>query len=271
MDANPFKAAEPPMPRLKELGEDLLDVSAARRLVTLTLPFAAMGCYALFAWLDLWPLAIASIGGLCFITYGSTSHDLVHRTLRLPHCLNDFLLTLIELLSLRSGTAYRLSHLHHHKHLLAADDIEGSAAHGSLLAAIAAGPTMQIRLWLWAWNKYPRMRSRLLFEAAGIFALILAAVLVYPLSFAPLVYVLLVIAGSWVFPLVTVYLPHDGHASTPLGKTRLFRGWIYRVIAFDHLYHFEHHLYPGVPHHRWPTLAVRLDRFLEPCRTRLHN
>jgi beta-carotene hydroxylase len=263
-------ADAPRLPGLKELGEDLLGVSRARRLITLALPFAAMGCYAFFAWMKLWPLAILSVAALCFITYGSTSHDLVHRTLRMPHRVNDHLLTLIELLSLRSGTAYRLSHLHHHKHLLAADDLEGSAAHGSWLSALAAGPTMQVRLWRWAWTRYPQARPRLLSEAFGIAALILGAVALHPQSAAPLAYAALVIAGSWLFPFATVYLPHDAHAATALGKTRLFRGWIFRVIALDHLYHFEHHLYPAVPHHHWRVLANRLDSYLGRAgRTRL--
>jgi beta-carotene hydroxylase len=31
------------------------------------------------------------------------------------------------------------------------------------------------------------------------------------------------------------------------------------VIFRQHLYHLEHHLYPAVPHQRWPQLATRLD------------
>lgn len=69
---------------------------------------------------------------LSFVTYGSTLHDLVHRSLHLPHRWNDFLLSVIELLSLRSGTAYRLSHLNHHQHLLDANDIEGLPSTDSL-------------------------------------------------------------------------------------------------------------------------------------------
>ncbi len=58
-----------------------------------------MGAYLLFAILGWWPVAVVSMMGLSFVTYGSTSHDLVHRTLRLPPRLNDTLLCLIELLS----------------------------------------------------------------------------------------------------------------------------------------------------------------------------
>jgi beta-carotene hydroxylase len=251
------------LPTLRELGEDLLRVSPLRRLTTLVLPFVAMGCYALFAWFRWWPLAVLSVMALSFVTYGSSSHDLVHRTLHLPHRLNDFVLSLIEVLSLRSGTAYRLSHLHHHHNLLASDDIEGSVAHGSLIGAIAHGPTMQIRLWLWAWARHEVARPALLLEAVCILALITAAAVALPSSAGPMVYVALVIGGSWLFPLITVYIPHDVHAKTPLTQTRIFRGWFVRLIAFDHLYHLEHHLYPAVPHHHWKTLADRLDPHFE--------
>jgi beta-carotene hydroxylase len=251
------------LPILQELGDDLLRVTWLRRFVTLAVPFVAMALYFLFAWLRVWPLAVLSVMVLSFITYGSTSHDLVHHTLRLPRRLNDFLLSLIELLSLRSGTAYRLSHLYHHHHLLSTDDIEGSVAHGSLWRAIASGPTMQLRLWLWAWAKYREHRRALLLECLGIVMLMLAAVATLRWTPAPLVYVALVVAGSWVFPLATVYIPHDASGHTPLTRTRLFRGMLARAFAFDHLYHLEHHLYPAVPHHNWKPLADRLDPHFE--------
>jgi beta-carotene hydroxylase len=47
-----------------------------------------------------------------------------------------------------------------------------------------------------------------------------------------------------------------------LQQTRVFRGKVASLIAFEHLYHLEHHLYPSVPHQNWPTLARRLDPYL---------
>ena len=250
------------LPALGELGNDLLQVTSWRRFITLATPFVAMGLYALFAWLAYWPLAIAAVMMLSFVTYGSTSHDLVHRTLHMSHRWNDFLLSLIELLSLRSGTAYRLSHLNHHQHLLEQDDIEGATAHGSLIGAISSGILLQPRLWLWAWRKHPMGRKRLAIEAVGVMSLALTSVILLRWTPAPLVYVGLVIGGSWLFPLVTVYIPHDAIGKDTLIHTRLFRGWLVRFIAFEHLYHLEHHLYPAVPHHHWKRLADRLDPHL---------
>jgi beta-carotene hydroxylase len=259
------------LPSLCDLGDDLLGVTPLRRLITLSAPFLWMAGYFVFAAWHWWPLAVGSVMGLTFISYGSTSHDLVHRTLHLPARLNNLLLSVIELLSLRSGTAYRLSHLHHHRRLLGPDDIEGAAAHGSLLRAIASGPGLQLQLWLWAWRKNPGERTALLWEALSIGALAIGAVGALRYSPAPLIYAGLVVAGSWTFPLITVYLPHDAHAATPLDRTRMFRGWFVRLVAFDHLYHLEHHLYPSVPHHHWKVLADRLDPYFERAGVRVYG
>ena len=74
-------------------------------------------------------------------------------------------------------------------------------------------------------------------------------------------YAILAIGGSWFFPLITVTIPHDSKGDSELTKTWFFRSLLSRWIAFDHLYHLEHHLYPAVPHQHWRKLAVRLDPY----------
>jgi beta-carotene hydroxylase len=71
------------------------------------------------------------------------------------------------------------------------------------------------------------------------------------------------VLGSWVIPLIAAYLPHNAAGRTTLWQTRLFRGRVASVVAMEHLYHLEHHLYPGVPHHNWPKLARRLDPYFQ--------
>jgi beta-carotene hydroxylase len=105
----------------------------------------------------------------------------------------------------------------------------------------------------------------------AIAVLAIGAIAALRFSAVPLVYALLVVAGSWTFPLITVYIPHDAHGESSLARTRMFRGWLPRLIAFDHLYHLEHHLYPSVPHHHWKTLADRLDPYLERAGVRAHG
>ena len=93
--------------------------------------------------------------------------------------------------------------------------------------------------------------------------LIAGSVALLPLTPVLAVYVGLMIAGSWVIPVVTSYLPHDPRGDGELGQTRAFRGRVASAVALSHLYHLEHHLYPAVPHQNWPELARRLDPHLE--------
>jgi hypothetical protein len=65
-------------------------------------------------------------------------------------------------------------------------------------------------------------------------------------------------AGGWQAPEGPVESV-KASGKEPLSQTRLFRGRLVQLIAFNHLYHLEHHLYPAVPHHHWKSLADRLD------------
>src|SRR5262245_48197160 len=111
-------------PKLSELGTDLLRLTAWQRICTIALPFAAFVGYWICAAAGHWIPAVASLIVLSFVTYGSTSHDLVHGSLGLKRLTNDVLLCVIELISLRSGHAYQAAHLHHHARFPHDDDVE---------------------------------------------------------------------------------------------------------------------------------------------------
>lgn len=253
-------------PTLDELGRDLLAVPGWRLAVSLAAPFMLAGGYFGFAFAGWWLPAVGCVVVLSFVTYGSISHDLVHRSLGLTRRVNDLLLSVIELLLLRSGRAYRLAHLNHHAgYPEPHDDPEAAAAHGTFWAALCSGPLFFARLWLWAMRRFPAHRPRLVAEAAAILVITATAAVAAAAGWSviPLVYVGLAYLGTWVVPLVTAYIPHTPGGDRPLSQTRRFRGWLARLIALDHLYHLEHHLYPAVPHHRWPELACRLDPYLD--------
>jgi beta-carotene hydroxylase len=249
---------DPAVPDLDVLGHDLLVLGGWRRALSLATPFALAAAFFVFAARGLWVASLGCTVLLTFLTYGSISHDLVHGTLRLRRSLNEVLLCAIELIALRSGHAYRIVHLHHHARFPAADDLEGAAAGMSWWRALADGPTLQPRLWRFA-LRTGRDRKWVLGEAAGVLALAGLAVGALPWTIAPAAYVGLMIAGSWIFPFMTSYVPHDPEGASDLSQTRLFRGRVISVLALEHLYHLEHHLYPQVPHHNWPVLARRLD------------
>jgi beta-carotene hydroxylase len=252
-----------PPPRLSELGLDLLKLTAAQRALTLGVPFIFAGIYFYGAFLGHWILAVGAVVYLSFVTYGSTSHDLVHGNLGLASRTNEFFLSLIELLALRSGHAYRLSHLHHHAHFPEDSDLEAAASKKSFTGALLEGVTFHFRLWRWAIRRAEeRERAWILCEGVLAALLMLASVLVCRTTIVPLVYVLLMITGAWITPLITSYVPHNPAGKTELEQTRVFRGVVLSLIAMEHLYHLEHHLYPAVPHQNWATLAKRLDPYL---------
>ena len=248
-------------PVLRQLGTELTKTSFLRLMGTLTAPFIYAAAYFYFISIGQIPLAVLAIMALSFVTYGSISHDLVHRNLGLPIWLNDALLFVIELGSLRSGTAYRLAHLHHHRVFPHPDDVEAYRASQSLLSSLLDGLWCQYRMWGWAWRHPQARRGCLVIEGIWFMAFWMIAMIMAPTTYIFLGYAVLVVGGSWFFPLITVYLPHEPRGSHPLSQTRLFRGKLFSIVFFGHLYHLEHHLYPGVPHHHWGTLAKRLDPF----------
>lgn len=245
-------------PSLASLGNDLLNTTRWERLRCLTLPFLTCWGFFALATQDWWIPAIGCAVVQSFITYASTSHDLVHRNLQLPRWLNEVLLSLIETLSFRSGHAFRKTHLHHHQTFPSKDDLEGGAAHMSFLGALLDGLTAQPRLWLWALRNSRDVDRRWII-AEGFIVLLWALVCMQ--SLPGVAYLICTITGSWVYPLMTSFMPHDAKASDPLRQTRLFRGRVAAILSWEHLYHLEHHLYPQVPHQRWPELARRLDPF----------
>jgi beta-carotene hydroxylase len=251
------------LPTLAELGPELTRISPTRRAFNLALPFAWSAAYFVFAGLGWWPAAVFALIALSFVTFGSVSHDLVHRNLGISRRVNDVLLCAIELLAVRSGHAYRAAHLNHHAQFPCPDDVEAIACRRSLLGALVEGIVSQPRILLWAIRSARRDRHWIVGEA--IACLVLACVAIVTLPWTPIffIYLALMTAGAWTIPLVTSYVPHDPTAKSPLLQTRRFRGKVASLVALEHLYHLEHHLYPAVPHQNWPRLARRLDPYFE--------
>lgn len=247
------------VPTINELGRDLLSVSRIHVAVNLAFPFLLTFGFFYFAFHGNYVAAFFCPVVLSFVSYGSISHDLVHRVLGLPRWLNEIMLSAIEMLTLRSGHAYRHSHLNHHAHYPAEDDLEGAASKMTILQSLIDGLTLQYRIYFRALKMCKSDRNWIVGEGIFVVLLFLASVVAIPHTVIPFVYCFLVIGGSWIFPLVTSYIPHNPNGLDELQKTKLYRGWMIRIIAFEHLYHLEHHLYPQIPHQNWPELARRLN------------
>jgi beta-carotene hydroxylase len=233
--------------------------------LTISLPFLFFGLYFFFALHSYWITAIGCTIALSFTTYGSTSHDLVHGNLRISKTLNEIFLSFIELICFRSGHAYKVAHLFHHKRYPNDDDIEGAASRMTFFKSLLEGIVFQFKIYRWSLKQDVSKSIKRLILAEGILVIVLEGLCMYSLTETPVyfTYLCLMIMGSWIIPLVTSYAVHTPEGIDELHQTRLFRGWFFRIIAFEHLYHLEHHLYPMVPHKNWKKLADRLDFYFQ--------
>jgi beta-carotene hydroxylase len=253
------------IPRLEELGADLLVTTPRQRRIALARPLIGVGVYAVAASLGLWWLTPVIVF-LIFVAVVTVTHDVVHGSLGLRRRQTDWALFLMGAVLLGSGHAYRTTHIQHHRLFPSDDDPEGYPAKISLLGAVLYGPVFLYRLWWWAYcrNKgRPVQRLWLLAEASLPFSAVIGGILLWKTTPAVLVYAVLVIVGGWVFPLLTVHLPHKNYGDTPLTQTHTLRGRIIPALFLELTYHLEHHLYPQVPSHHLAELARRLDPFFQ--------
>ncbi|NUT35771.1 MAG: fatty acid desaturase [Hamadaea sp.] len=250
------------LPTLRDLGDDLLVTTPRQRRIALARPYLGLVLFAAVAWAGWWWLTPLVVFGI-FVAVVTVTHDVVHRTLGLTEDETDRWLFALGLVLLESGHAYRMTHRQHHRLFPSPDDPEGYPANLSFLGAVCYGPVFLVRLWIWSMRR-ARLRDRawLLLEAAVPIAAVTAGILLWKVTPAVLVYAVMAIVGSWVYPLLTVYLPHHDYGDEPLRQTRTLRGRIIPAIFLELTYHLEHHLYPQVPSHHLPELARRLDPYL---------
>jgi beta-carotene hydroxylase len=253
-----------PLPTLDELGTDLLVTTSWQRRIALTRPFVGLAAYAIAAHLGWWWLTPVLVF-LIFVAVVTVTHDVVHNTMGLTRRQNDWALFLMGLVLLESGHAYRITHHQHHAHFPAdddSDDPEGYPAKLTLLGAVFYGPIFLWRLWAWAFAQSAgklEQRTWLLVELAAPFVALTVGLLLW--TPALLFYAVMAIVGSWVYPLLTVYLPHKDFGDTPLTQTHTLRGRVIPALFLELTYHLEHHLYPQVPSHHLAELSRRLDPY----------
>jgi beta-carotene hydroxylase len=195
---------------------------------------------------------------LVFTTVVSLMHDAVHGALGLRRCGTDWTLFAAGAVLLVSGHAYRATHINHHRVFPGPDDPEGEAARMSLARALVAGPLHVPRIWLWAFRHARSQRRWLAAEALVLPAYAAAGIACRPV----LLYAGLAIAGGWLYPLLTVRLPHAHPGDEPVHQARTLRGRVLPPLLLEQTYHLEHHLYPRVPSYRLPELARRLEPHL---------
>jgi beta-carotene hydroxylase len=253
------------LPTLEELGSDLLTTTPHQRRIAFLRPFIGVLIYIVAAHLELWTIT-PIIVFLIFVAVVTVTHDVVHNTLGLSRRQSEWALFLMGVVLLESGHAYRTTHRQHHTHFPSDDDPEGYPAKIGLLGAMLYGPVFLWRLWWWAFQRNAgnaAQRAWLLLELIIPLLALTSGIALWNVTPAVLIYVVMAIVGSWVYPLLTVYLPHKDFGDTPLTQTHTLRGRFIPMLFLELTYHLEHHLYPQVPSHHLAELARRLDPFFE--------
>lgn len=258
-------AAESLIPRLRDLGDDLVATSRRQRWLACLRPFAVLAGFLVAAYVGWWWVTPFLVF-LVFVAVVTVTHDAVHGSLGLSAGQTEWALFIFGAILLESGHAYRITHLQHHRLFPREEDPEGDPARMTLWQAVLHGPVFLPRLWWWSLRQSAgnlAQRRWLVVEATVAVLGPVLGLLLLPWTPALLVYVMLVLVGSWVYPLLTVHLPHHGYGDTPLTQTSSLRGRFIPALFLELTYHLEHHLYPAVPSHHLAELARRLDPFLE--------
>ncbi len=241
-----------------------MTTTPAQRRLALARPFLGVAAYVLAAGAGQWWLTPFLVF-LIFVAVVTVTHDVVHGSLGLSPRQTEWALFALGAVVMESGHAYRATHLRHHRVFPQADDPEGDPARMSLLGSILWGPLFLPRLWCWAYARGRPgggQRRWLMAEAVWAFAVPMAGLGLLSRTPAVIVYAALAVIGSWVYPLLTVHLPHRHYGETPLTQTHTLRGSIVPALFLELTYHLEHHLYPEVPSHQLAELSRRLDPLL---------
>lgn len=260
---SPRAGADPSIPRLDSLGRDLLATTRRQRFWACARPCVGLAAYVTCAHLGWWWLTPVIVF-LIFVAVVTVTHDVVHGALGLGSRQTELALFFFGAILLESGHAYRATHLQHHRVFPGPEDPEGDPARMSFWQAVLYGPLFLPRLWCWAYLRnrgQPSQCCWLLLEAGWAVGVPVAGIVLWRSMPAVLVYTILVSVGSWVYPLLTVHLPHRHYGDTPLTQTSSLRGCIIPALFLELTYHLEHHLYPLVPSHQLPKLAQRLEPF----------
>ena len=248
-------------PRLRELRSiewrDLLALSPAEKAweLVLSLPWliGSLVCYQA-GWIV--PGAFCSF--YFFLTGLRQSHGAQHYTLGVPRRVQDGVLFGLSLLMLGSMHAVQVSHLHHHRHCLDAEDTEGASSRLPWWRALLVGPLFPLRLHRTAWRiASPVKRRWIAAEVLGLLGIVGAA-LALPGLPALGWHVAAMLIGESLTGFFAVWTVH--HGCDPHGlHSRTQRGRLITWISYSMFFHVEHHLFPAVPTCRLARLAARLD------------
>lgn len=201
-----------------------------------------------------------------FLTGLRQSHNAQHYSLGVTRWIQDVILAILSVAMLASMHAVQVTHLHHHRHCLEEEDVEGSTARMPWWQTLLTGPLFPIRLLLAAWHLGSATKRRwIAFELA---ALVVWCGLVWFVFDLPALkwHTAAMLLGECFTGFFAVWsVHHDSTDDHPIGRTQ--RGSWINALTYSMFLHAEHHLYPAVPTTHLSELARRLDRIAPSIQT----
>jgi fatty acid desaturase len=242
---------------------DLVTVSRWEVVKELCLPLPwLVASLSLAGLARIWPALFLPALGCSFIFFLTglrVVHNAHHYALGLSRRATEWVMFAMSVLMLGSMHAVQRNHLHHHKHCMDDEDLEGYSARLSAWRALLYGPVFPVRLHARALRLgRARHRAWILTElgANAIWIWLVFAILgVFAFEY----HVLVMAFGQCMTSFFAVWtVHHDCDRSYQIART--LRGKIRNRVSFEMFFHLEHHLFPQVPTRHLPALAERLDR-----------
>jgi len=202
--------------------------------------------------------AVALVSAFFFFLTGLRQvHNAYHHALGLRRWPTELTMFALSVGMMSAMHAIQVTHLHHHRHCLDAEDVEGRAARNRWWQALLAGPAFTLHLHRAGWTLAgPRARPWILAEVIALGTILMAAVLIDSLPLRA--HVATMVVGQCFTAFFAVWTVH--HDCEPAGRiARTQRGWLKNILSYDMFHHVEHHLFPAVPTCHLPELSRRLD------------
>ena len=255
-------------PRVKAVEwRDLVKVTKfqAFKEVTLSLPWiaASLVCFWLIqstgSWWWMIPAQISAF--YLFLTGLRQTHNAYHYAVGISRRGCDLLMFFLSIVMTGSMHAVQINHLHHHRHNLGEEDVEGFTAKLKWWQAMAVGPYFPLKLHWFAFkigrpNQLKWVRAELLGNVVwyGVVAYLTFALGQWWLG----LFLLTMWAGQSGTGFFAVWTVHHGcDEAHHIARTQ--RGWLKNAISYQMFHHIEHHLFPAVPTCHWAKLGKRLD------------
>jgi fatty acid desaturase len=225
--------------------------------LSLSVPWliASLACYARGGyWLP--PAMICTF--FFFLTGLRQSHNAQHYCLGIGRLAQDMVLLMLSVVMMMSMHAVQVTHLVHHRHCLASEDVEAAHAKERWWRVLLCGPLFPCRLVLAAFRQGSVTKRRWI--AAELFFMAAWFVAVFFVLNIPALkwHVAAMITGESLTAFFAVWTVHHGcEEGTFMARTQ--RGWMKNFVSYSMFFHLEHHLFPAVPTPHLPALARRLD------------